>query len=81
MLLGVVGRVDDSATVADTGVEWMDLSGRAADALASAIGHSSFLAEWRSVFQERRDLCLERLRAMDGIDCVTPDGAFYLFPS
>ena len=52
-----------------------------AAALAALDGSQAFLAEWRSVFQERRDLCLERLRAMDGIDCVTPDGAFYLFPS
>lgn len=40
-----------------------------------------FLAERNAAFLERRDLCLEKLNAIDGIDCRVPDGAFYLFPS
>ncbi len=31
-------------------------------------------------FRERRDAVLARLRAIDGITCPTPEGAFYLFP-
>ncbi len=31
-------------------------------------------------FRRRRDFVLERLRALDGVRCPTPEGAFYLFP-
>jgi aspartate/methionine/tyrosine aminotransferase len=31
-------------------------------------------------FRARRDAVLDRLRAIDGVTCPTPDGAFYLFP-
>ncbi|NBC17418.1 MAG: aminotransferase class I/II-fold pyridoxal phosphate-dependent enzyme [Bacteroidetes bacterium] len=31
-------------------------------------------------FRERRDYVLERLAAIDGVRCPTPEGAFYLFP-
>jgi aspartate aminotransferase len=33
------------------------------------------------VFMQRRDLMLELIRQIPGIDCPKPDGAFYLFPS
>jgi len=29
---------------------------------------------------KRRDYCIKRLQEFDGISCVVPDGAFYLFP-
>lgn len=32
-------------------------------------------------FSRRRELILERLGAMDGIECAVPEGAFYAFPS
>jgi aspartate aminotransferase len=33
-----------------------------------------------AAFAERRDLVLERLRAIDGVACPQPEGAFYVFP-
>jgi aspartate/methionine/tyrosine aminotransferase len=33
-----------------------------------------------AAFRERRDAVLERLRAIEGVECPTPQGAFYLFP-
>ena len=33
-----------------------------------------------AAFRERRDAVLARLTAIDGVDCPTPEGAFYLFP-
>jgi aspartate aminotransferase/aspartate/glutamate/aspartate-prephenate aminotransferase len=33
-----------------------------------------------AAFRERRDYVLERLRAIDGVRCPTPQGAFYLYP-
>lgn len=44
-------------------------------------GPQGFLAEWRDVFQTRRDLVVAGLNASAGIDCLTPEGAFYVFPS
>jgi aspartate aminotransferase len=31
-------------------------------------------------FRERRDAIVEGLAAIDGVDCPSPDGAFYVFP-
>ncbi len=44
-------------------------------------GPQEFLAGWRAKFQERRDLVVKGLTANTGIDCLTPEGAFYVFPS
>ena len=44
-------------------------------------GPQEFLAGWRSIFQERRDLVVRGLNANTGLDCLTPEGAFYVFPS
>ena len=32
-------------------------------------------------FQERRDFVVNALNAIEGIECLNPDGAFYVFPS
>ena len=44
-------------------------------------GPQEFLAEWCGHFAKRRDLVVNALNAIDGIDCLTPQGAFYVFPS
>ena len=44
-------------------------------------GPQDFLADWLRVFQTRRDLVVAGLNACTGIDCLTPQGAFYVFPS
>jgi aspartate aminotransferase len=44
-------------------------------------GPQDFLKEWRQVFQGRRDLVVKGLTANTGLDCLTPEGAFYVFPS
>lgn len=44
-------------------------------------GPQDFLAEWRQVFQQRRDMVVAGLNANTGLDCLTPEGAFYVFPS
>ena len=36
--------------------------------------------EMVSAFRRRRDVVLERLRAIDGVQCPTPEGAFYAYP-
>ena len=52
-----------------------------AAALAGLNGDPSFLAERNAVFKARRDMVVARLNAIEGIDCATPDGAFYVYPS
>lgn len=44
-------------------------------------GPQDFLKDWLKVFQERRDLVVAGLNANTGLDCLTPEGAFYVFPS
>ena len=44
-------------------------------------GPHDFLKEWLPAFKRRRDMVVEKLNTIDGIDCPMPDGAFYVFPS
>lgn len=44
-------------------------------------GPQDFLGEWRRIFQSRRDLVVGGLNANTGMDCLVPEGAFYVFPS
>ena len=44
-------------------------------------GPQDYLAESRVVFQRRRDLVVRMLNDCPGIDCPTPEGAFYVYPS
>ena len=40
----------------------------------------SFAKTMASEFKIRRDYVVERLNSIDGISCLTPQGAFYVFP-
>ncbi|AAV94556.1 pyridoxal phosphate-dependent aminotransferase [Ruegeria pomeroyi] len=44
-------------------------------------GTQEFLAPNNALFKRRRDLVLSMLNAIEGIDCPTPEGAFYVYPS
>ncbi len=44
-------------------------------------GPQDYLAERNTVFKERRDLVVSMLNQASGIDCPTPEGAFYVYPS
>ena len=44
-------------------------------------GTQAFIAPNNETFRRRRDLVLNGLRAIDGIECPTPEGAFYVYPS
>lgn len=52
-----------------------------AAAVAALNGPLEFLAKRNAVFQTRRDLCLAAFNSIDGLSCLTPTGAFYLYPS
>jgi aspartate aminotransferase len=44
-------------------------------------GPQDFLAANAKIFQRRRDLVVRMLNDADGIECPTPEGAFYVYPS
>ncbi len=50
-----------------------------AAAVAALNGPQDFLDEWRSTYERRRDLVMERLSQVQGLTCPIPDGAFYLY--
>ncbi|WP_283177449.1 pyridoxal phosphate-dependent aminotransferase [Gemmobacter sp. 24YEA27] len=49
-------------------------------ALEALSGPQDFLADWRRVFQGRRDLVVSMLNKATGITCPKPEGAFYVYP-
>ncbi|PIE07589.1 MAG: aspartate aminotransferase [Rhodobacterales bacterium] len=44
-------------------------------------GPQDFIAANKAVFQRRRDLVVSMLNDAEGLDCPTPEGAFYVYPS
>ncbi len=44
-------------------------------------GPQDFLPERAQVFRERRDLVCSMLNQATGLECPTPEGAFYVYPS
>jgi len=44
-------------------------------------GTQDFIAERASVFRQRRDLVVSMLNQATGLNCPTPEGAFYVYPS
>jgi len=50
-------------------------------AMAALDGPQDSIPERRAVFQERRDLVVSMLNQAAGIECATPEGAFYLYIS
>ena len=44
-------------------------------------GTQDFIKTRADSFQERRDFVVKALNDIEGIECLNPDGAFYVFPS
>ena len=44
-------------------------------------GTQAFIPERRKIFEGRRDLVVSMLNQAKGIQCPTPEGAFYVYPS
>jgi aspartate aminotransferase len=49
--------------------------------LGALNGDESFMKPWIEAFKRRRDLVVSMLNQIPGIECPTPEGAFYVFPS
>ena len=52
-----------------------------AAAVEALNGPQDFIAAHNEIFKERRDLVVGMLNQAKGIDCLTPEGAFYVYPS
>lgn len=50
-------------------------------AVAALNGSQESVEEMRQAFLQRRDVIVEALNQIPGIDCPTPPGAFYVFPN
>lgn len=50
-------------------------------ALAAVSGPQDFPRAMMETFRERRDFIVRELLAIDGVSCVVPKGAFYVFPN
>ncbi len=73
-LLGAMLKLQSQSTTNPSSIsQWA--------AVEALNGPQDFLKDWREVFQGRRDLVVRGLNANTGLDCLTPEGAFYVFPS
>ena len=52
-----------------------------AAAVEALNGPQDFIVERSNAFQERRDFVVKRLNEINGLSCLNPDGAFYVFPN
>ena len=52
-----------------------------AAAVEALNGHQNFVKERAEAFKKRRDFVVNSLNSIKGINCLTPNGAFYVFPS
>ncbi len=52
-----------------------------AAAVEALNGDQTFMEERTSAFKERRDFVVSELNKVNGINCLKPNGAFYVFPS
>ncbi len=50
-------------------------------AIEALNGDQTYITESRGHFQRRRDLVVRLLNECPGIECPTPEGAFYVYPS
>mgnify|MGYP000645656438 CR=1 FL=1 len=52
-----------------------------AAAVEALNGNQDFISVRSKAFQERRDFVVNSLNEINGISCIKPDGAFYVFPN
>ncbi|MBE1284362.1 MAG: aminotransferase class I/II-fold pyridoxal phosphate-dependent enzyme [Rhodobacteraceae bacterium] len=73
-LIGAMRKVQSQSTSNPCSVsQWA--------AVEALNGTQDFLAPNAEIFKRRRDLVVSMLNQIDGLDCPTPEGAFYVYPS
>ncbi len=76
---GPAALIKAATVVQATATSGVSSIGQAA-ALAALEGEQGFLVERAAAYQRRRDLVVAALRAVPGMVCHQPAGAFYVFP-
>ena len=72
-----LAKLGGAAPAEDAGPDMSAANARLA-ALRDAPDYPRMMA---AAFRERRDVIVERLNAMPGVECLPTDGTFYVFPS
>ncbi|RUT34998.1 pyridoxal phosphate-dependent aminotransferase [Arsenicitalea aurantiaca] len=74
MLLGAMTKLQSQSTTNACSIaQWA--------AVEALNGPQDFLKDWRQVFEARRNKVVAGLNGATGLSCLTPEGAFYVFPS
>ena len=48
--------------------------------MAALSGPHDFLTTWKQAYMSRRNHVVSALNAIDGLNCLMPTGAFYVYP-
>ena len=73
-LIGAIRKIQSQSTSNPSSISQ-------AASVAALYGPMEFLAKNNDVFKERRDLVCSMLNQAKGLNCPTPEGAFYVYPS
>ena len=73
-LIGAMAKLQGQSTTNPSSISQ-------AAAVEALNGPQDFLRDWVRQFTERRDLVVSMLNQARGLNCPTPQGAFYVFPS
>ena len=73
-IIKAIGKIQSQSTSNPSSVSQ-------AAAVEALNGTQDFIQERSVAFKERRDFVVKALNKIDGINCLNPDGAFYVFPS
>ena len=73
-IIKAIGKIQSQSTSNPSSVSQ-------AAAVEALNGKQDFIQERSDAFKERRDFVVNSLNSIKGINCLTPNGAFYVFPS
>ena len=73
-IIKAIGKIQSQSTSNPSSVSQ-------AAAVEALNGSQDFIVERSNAFKERRDFVVKSLNSIKGINCLTPNGAFYVFPS
>lgn len=73
-LIGAMRKIQSQSTSNPTSIsQWASVE--------ALNGPQDYIAERNAVFKTRRDMVVDLLNAAEGIECLKPEGAFYVYPS
>ncbi|HEU4752034.1 MAG TPA: pyridoxal phosphate-dependent aminotransferase [Armatimonadota bacterium] len=73
-IIAAMGRIQDQSTSNPTSfAQW--------GGVAALRGPQDCVEQMRQAFEQRRNYIVQRLNAIPGVSCVTPEGAFYVLPN